>query len=201
MSPESVKTTGDLYEARSDALEAAAKTMSAVSDLPIEVLKLLGEAADLTEELPPETRQRKPSGWQPILVGRIAIRNDQIKLMETFLVFLKGATNIVAGIAALSTLAGIPAGSRALADGVHGLYKLYSDLIARGFSLSPAQFVIITTLRALGTATAVDIRERLGNQLDGVDIESVLLAFSRAREPQRGIVIQNAAGQWQIEGV
>jgi hypothetical protein len=75
-----------------------------------------------------------------------------------------------------------------------------AECISKATRATDAQLVIISTLRELKIAKAEQIRERLGDRLDGVDIESVLASFSRVKDPQRGFVTQDSVGQWQIEG-
>lgn len=101
------ETAVKLYESRAEALDAVALQLSAVSDLPPGILRLLSDKVGLFEETPNIDRSRTSRKWQPILVSRIAIRTDQIRFLEAFLAFLKGVTSIVSGVAALTTVVGI----------------------------------------------------------------------------------------------
>src|SRR5258708_2384623 len=122
-----------IYDSRSEALDKTAETLAKVSDLPNQVLKSLGEKANLVEEKEQASDETLPRHLQRAIAGRVVIRNDILLSLETFLSLLKNATKLAAGIAGIATPGGIaaPAGVAALTDGLYGLYKFYTEIVAK----------------------------------------------------------------------
>jgi hypothetical protein len=186
-----------IYDSQSEALDVAAERLAKVSDLPINVLKMFGEKAKVVEEKPQVWQERLPRQLQPALVGRFAIRNDELLNTATFLSLLKNATELAAGIAGIHTLAGVAA----VTDALNGLYKFYSNIVAKGFVLSKDQLAIVGTLRDLGAATTPQIAEHVKKSLNTQTIEEILALFSRDREPERGFILKDETGRWRIDGL
>ena len=138
-----------IYDSQSEALDIAAGRLAKVSDLPIKVLKMFGEKANVVEAKAQASEERLPRQLHPALIGHFAIRNDELVNMEMFLSLLKNATELAAGIAGIHTLAGVAA----VTDALNGLYKFYRNIVAKGFVLSKDQLAVVGTLRDLGAAT------------------------------------------------
>ncbi|MCA1500509.1 hypothetical protein [Bradyrhizobium sp. NBAIM14] len=148
-----------VYDSKSEALSIAAATLSKASDLPDEIIAALSKKANLVEES--SSGAVLPRQLQPALVGRFVIRNDVLLSLETFLSLLKTVTKLVAGFAGVGT----PAGIAAITDGIHGLYKAYTEIVAKGYKLTDDQFAVIAALRQLGDATSSEIDKYLQKPL------------------------------------
>jgi hypothetical protein len=185
-----------IYDSQSEALEVVVQRLAEVSDLPIKVLKMLSEKESVVEEKQ-AWEEALPRQLHPALVGHFAIRNDQLFNIETFLSLLKNVTELAVGIAGIATLTGVAS----LTDALHGLYKFYGNLVARGFVLSKDQFAIVATLRDLGAATTVQLMERVQGRMSSELVEDILASFSREREPNRGFISRDETGRWLINGL
>jgi hypothetical protein len=186
-----------IYDSQSEALDVVAERLEKVSDLPINVLKMFGEEAQVVEEKAQASEERLPRQLQPALVGRFAIRNDELLNAATFLSLLKNVTELAAGIAGIHTLTGVAA----VTDALNGLYKFYRNIVAKSFVLSKDQLAVVGTLRDLGTATTAQIAERVKKSLKSETIEEILALFSRDREPERGFILKDGTGRWRIDGL
>ncbi len=138
-----------------------------------------------------------PRQLQPALIGRFAIRNDELLNIETFLSLLKNATKLAVGIAEITTLAGVAS----VTDALHSLYKFYGDVVARGFVLSKDQLAVVATLRELRAATTAQLMERVQDGISSESVEQIFSTFSREREPNRGFISKDETGRWLIEGL
>ncbi|MGR9200174.1 hypothetical protein ACVMIX_006612 [Rhizobium leguminosarum] len=186
----------EIYESESEALDAITARLEIFTDLDKASLRAFVRSVEPFEEKPISS-SRKPGGAQRALVGNIAIRDDQIRLLESFLLLMKNGAKIVLAVPQLATTAGFAT----FVDGVHGLFTLYCALISRGFKLSPEELLIVSAMREIQVGTTEDVRERLGKQLDGADLDEVLAKFSIVKEPDRGFIASDAAGRWQVKGL
>jgi hypothetical protein len=186
-----------IYDSQSEALDVAAQRLAMVSNLPIKVLKTFGEKARVVEEKCQAPGEALPRQLQPALIGRFVIRDDELLNIETFLSLLKSATKLAVGLAGIATLAGVAA----VTDALHGLYRFYCDIVAKGFVLSKDQLAVIATLRDLRAATTAQIAERVQERINSETIDEVLASFSRECEPKRGFISKDETGRWHIDGV
>lgn len=186
-----------IYDSESEALDIAAQRLAEVSDLPVDVLRVFTEKATVVEEETEDPSKGLPRQLHPALVGRFAIRNDELLNIQTFLSLVKNATKLAAGISGYATLAGVTA----IADALYGFYTFYKEIIAKGFLLSNDQLEVIASLRELRAATTAEIAERLQKHLPDASVDEILASFSRARQPERGFVSRDESGRWIIKGL
>lgn len=186
-----------IYDSRSEALDLVAQRLAKVSDFPLQTLKSFGAQANVVQENLHKSGDGLPKQLQPALVGHFAIRNDELLNVETFLSLLKNATKLAVGIAGIATLAGVAS----VTDALHGLYRFYCAVVAKGFVLSDDQLAVLGTLRDLSPTTTAQIVERLEKRICAERIDEILASFSREREPKRGFVSKDATGRWFIDGL